>query len=495
MKRIALLASLLVLPVIAVSQELRVTEAIVFKNGLSFVTRQGPLAFKDGEARIVPAPDALLGTLWIAAGERRVDGARASKEEVQVESEATSLAALLDVNAGRKVSLLIDDREYTGKLVQSPAPLVLLQIDGKVHAFNRDSVKSVAFAEAPSLKVSQPESRTVLSIQAQGANESEPATVRYLRYGLSWIPEYTIELLDAERARVTMKATLINDGEDLRDARIRFAVGYPNFQFAHVPSPMTLQQSLQQFLASLAGNAYGNDRFANAMTQQLTVNYTTSNDSDRVLPGPPATGESAEDLFFDDRERVTLAKGERAQVPILSETVPFRHIYQWTVANEITTDQVWHSVSVANRGTTPWTTASALVLSNGKPLAQDTMPYTAAGSSAEVKLTIATDVAVERTEVEVDRKPRDLQRFGYTYDAVVVEGTLTITNFKREAITVDVTKDVEGQSTLREPEGKVTRLALRPKAVNPSERLEWQLPVAAGATRTVKYRYKVWVRE
>jgi hypothetical protein len=41
----------------------------------------------------------------------------------------------------------------------------------------------------------------------------------------------------------------------------------------------------------------------------------------------------------------------------------------------------------------------------------------------------------------------------------------------------------------------VTRLALQPKAVNPSERLEWQLPVAAGATRTVKYRYKVWVRE
>lgn len=500
MKRIALLASLFVLPVIAVSQELRVTEAIVFKNGLSFVTRQGPLAFRDGEARIVPAPDALLGTLWIAAGERRIDGARAWREEVRVESDATSLAALLDANAGKKASLLIDDREYTGKLLASPAPLVLLQIDGKVHAFNRDSVKSVAFAESPSLKEVKTESRSVLSIRASGADGGEPATVRYLRSGLSWIPEYTIELLDAERARVTMKATLINDGEDLRDAHLRFAVGYPNFQFAQVPSPMTLEQTLQQFLAALRGNDFTANRFDNNFVVQVNANYATAIDPDRVLTGPPTTGESAEDLFFYDREHVTLAKGERGQYPILSETVPFRHIYQWTVADDPTpanknADQVWHSISLSNRGTTPWTTAPALVVSNGKPLAQDTMPYTASGSSAEVKLTIATDVAVERAEFEVDRKPRDLQRFGYTYDAVIVEGTLTITNFKREAITVDVTKDIEGQSTLREPEGKATRLALQPKAMNPSERLEWQLPVAAGATRTVKYRYKVWVRE
>ena len=137
----------------------------------------------------------------------------------------------------------------------------------------------------------------------------------------------------------------------------------------------------------------------------------------------------------------------------------------------------------------------ALVMSNGKPLAQDTLAYTAPGARGEVKLTIATDVAVERTETEVERKPRDLERSGYSYDAVIVEGTLTMRSFKRNAITLDVTKNIEGQTILREPEGKVTRLALQPKAVNPSERLEWQVPLPAGGTATVRYRYKVWVRE
>jgi hypothetical protein len=34
-------------------------------------------------------------------------------------------------------------------------------------------------------------------------------------------------------------------------------------------------------------------------------------------------------------------------------------------------------------------------------------------------------LAVERTEAEIEREPRDHQRFGYTHDAVIIEGTLT----------------------------------------------------------------------
>ena len=481
---------------------MRVSEAIVFKNGLAFVTREGSVAFRDGEGRVSPTPDALLGTFWIAAGDRRVDAVRASTETVDVESDATTVAELLKGNPGKKVVLVVDEREHTGKLVASPETLVLLQVDGKVHAFPRDAVKSVAFAEVPSLKIARPESRTLLAIQSKGADGAVPVTMRYLRHGVSWIPEYTVELLDAERARVTMKATLVNDGEELRDTRIRFAVGYPNFSFSRIASPMTLQQSLQEFLTALSGggfSVYGSNRIDNTMMVQMNnamTNYATSSDQDEPgpsVPGAPTTGESAEDLFFYERDAVTLAKGERGLYPILSETVPFRHVYVWTVVSK--SDQVWHSVSLANRGTTPWTTAPALVLSNGKPLAQDTLSYTAPGARASVKLTVATDVAVDSEEKEVERKPRDLERAGYTYDAVTVEGTLTMRSFKRDAITLDVTKTIEGQTLSRDLDGKVTRLALQPRAVNPTERLEWQVPLPAGETRTVKYRYKVWVRE
>ena len=512
--------------------DLPVTEAIVFKNGLAFMTREGTLAFRNDTARVAPAPDALLGTLWIAAGDRVVDVVRASKEDWSSESAATTVAALIDANPGKVATLLVDDRVYTGKLLAAPteseipapsataapwsgtvAPpvdrLVLLEVDGKVTAFPRSSVKTVAFAERPLLRGQVSSSRAVLSLHARGADGPQPATIRYLRSGVSWIPDYTIELLDGRRARVSMRATLINDGETLSDARIRFAVGYPNFGFAGAPSPLTLRQTLAEFLSSLARDPSGSSsRVDNVMSQQVTLNYATNRGDETVFPGPPTTGESAEDLFFYEKSDVTLAKGERALYPILSEVVPFRHLYVWTIPDETEetrgygaaarkplADQVWHSISLTNSGTTPWTTAPALVTVNGKPLAQDTLPYTAAGGRGEMKLTVATDVSVERKEEEVERKPRDLQRAGYTYDAVTIEGTLTARSFKRAAITLDIAKNIAGQSILRDPEAKVTRRAVEPKAVNPSERLEWQLELAAGATRTVRYRYRVWVRE
>jgi hypothetical protein len=79
--------------------------------------------------------------------------------------------------------------------------------------------------------------------------------------------------------------------------------------------------------------------------------------------------------------------------------------------------------------------------------------------------------------------------------APLSEPLATVYPSTRQAITLEVTKEIEGQSTVRAPEGTVTRLAAQPKAVNPNERLEWRVPIAAGATATVRYRYKVWVRE
>jgi hypothetical protein len=499
MKRCAFFVTLALLPIVAAAQ-LRVTRAVVFKNGLAFLMREGTLTFADGRAQVAPAPQALLGTLWITAGGRAIDEVRATKETQETTEPVTSIAALLDANVGKVATLRIGDAEYTGTLLKSVNGLVFINGDGKVSAFDRTSVSSVAFAQSPATSGPAKKSEVTLSIRSKGADAAVPASISYLRNGVSWMPEYSIELLDKEKARLTMQATLINDGEELRDTSVRFTVGYPNFQFSHLPDPMTLQLTLQDFLARLNGGGSDEGRFANVTSQMVNVAGYVN-----LTPAPPATplaGESAEDLFFYERQDVTLAEGERAAYTVLSDTVPYRHIYLWEVPAEVeaTRDaekhggQVWHSIAVTNTGSTPWTTAPALVLSNGKPLAQDTLAYTAAGGRGKVKLTVATDISVEREEVELERKPRDVVRFGSSWDALTVEGTLTMHSYKREPITLSVEKLIEGSTLSRDPEGKVTR-KVRLKAINASERLEWEVPLGAGETKTIKYRYRVWVRE
>lgn len=516
------------LPMIAAepARVMRVGGAIVFKNGLAFMTREGTLAFADGRARIAPAPAALLGTLWITTGARVIDEVRATNEMHDVMQPATSIAALLDANIGKLATIRVGDHEYTGTLMRAAQPdehgtraavmnsdvisarptgVVLINIDGRVHAFDRGQVQWVAFAQQPATSIAVPTAQPELSVRSRGADGAVQATISYLRSGVSWMPEYSITLLDNSKATVTMQATLINDGEDLRDTDVRFAVGFPNFAFSHLPDPMTLELSLKDFLSRLAGDYGREGRFSNVATQQVMVNTLSRADFD----GPVSLdtrlgGDAAEDLFFYNRSGVTLAAGQRALYPILTETVPFRHLYVWEVPAETDetrnasgqkpADQVWHSISLTNSGSTPWTTAPALVISNGKPLSQDTLAYTAAGGRGIVKLTLATDVAVEREEIEVERKPRDLRRAGNDYDAVTIEGTLTIRSYKHDAITLSIDKTVEGTIISHQPEGKVTRRALRPRAINPTERVQWDIPLGPGETKTIKYRYKVWVR-
>jgi hypothetical protein len=70
-----------------------------------------------------------------------------------------------------------------------------------------------------------------------------------------------------------------------------------------------------------------------------------------------------------------------------------------------------------------------------------------------------------------------------------------VRSFKRESVTLNIGKTLEGATISHEPEGKVARRVLKPKAINPTERLEWEILLAPGETKTVKYRYKVWVRD
>ena len=155
------------------------------------------------------------------------------------------------------------------------------------------------------------------------------------------------------------------------------------------------------------------------MGQQLTANFATGGGGEGSLPAPPTMGESAEDLFFYEKEAVTLAKGERGLYPILNEvlsrsvictdgrfrTRPKKRAVMVPLRESRRGSGLAFDRAHEQRHDALDDRAPALMMSNGKPLAQDTLAYTAPGARGEVKLTIATDVAVERTETEVDESP------------------------------------------------------------------------------------------
>lgn len=519
----------------------------VFKNGLGFVVRQGKINLvEDGWGTIHTVPNATFGSLWLAPGDPGVvlEEVIASQADVTKPKSVQSLAELLEANAGKIASITVNDKVYSGEILsfqetpeatplrntrdsgtaysyvppQVPSELFFLKVNDSVMAFRHSQVQFIALGPSPVTKLEVKEKAKLLKFKAKGATSAASITMGYLQKGMGWTPSYLVSLKDDKTAQVTMQAVLINDIEDLLDTDVFFVVGFPNFAVSDIPSPMTLQQTLAEFMASLqsggSSSSYAYGRLDNLRTNRIMAQQANAYEADDTGLDYSTTvneleGNSEEDLFLYNRQHVNLKKGERGTYNVFSSEVPYEHVYQWDVSNILqidddgninrsaapkAEDQVWHSLRLKNVSNVPWTTAPAMTISGNKPIAQDILNYTPKSASTLLKLTVATDVRVERQELETERVQNAKKRYGYDYDAVTVTGTLKVKNFKPTNIKLSIKKTVRGEVITAAELGKPEKLAVAIQAINPTSRITWDIPLKPGEEKTIQYTYKVFVR-
>ena len=514
----------------------------VFKNGLAFITRQGTSEFRDGWAVTENVPNASLGSVWIGALDKgvRLDEVIGYHEETKRPIEAISLEELLEANTGKKAKITWNDNKTVEGVIMSvpkaraarplesvpsadynrydsnpqalpkPASIAIIDTgDGKV-VLNKSSITKIDFSGDFSTTYQSQEKAKRVKFKVSGAKKDATVALSYLQKGITWIPGYLVNIEDPKKARITLKATLINDVEDLDGVDIFFIVGYPNFIYADVLSPLSLEESLTQFMQSLRREGGRDESNLGALTRQR-VSFQYNAPAPRIdynyetMPELPGAGE--EDLFFYSKESAGIKKGERAEYQIFSSDVDYRHVYEWEVPDTINVDlrgnqrdsqnaqdkeQVWHSIKLTNATKYPWTTAPAFVISQWKPLAQDTLNYTSRNSSTNLKMTIATDVKHERQEHETDRQ-RDLKLYNYSYDLVTVKGDLKIKNLKDKEITMEIKKKTTGEVIEASHKGKIEKIAEGLRGVNQNSIVSWEIPLKAGEEVNVVYRYKVYI--
>ena len=548
------IATLAAYPGEAPDNELKTSAVAAFKNGLAFVIKQGDVRLENGVGKITTIPKATLGSLWISPNDTgtSLDEVVAYRYKVARQQNLTALADVLLANAGRTVTVGYgNQKEYTGEIVgvrEAPAPespasaesplaiesanltpsasprvapeFLLLKSEGKVLALYFRSITQVTFPADPVLQTRQEEQRQALRFKIRGATGHGNLTMGYLENGLGWTPSYLISLQDDKTAQITMQAVIVDDAEDLKNADVFFVVGVPNFAYAHIPSPMALQQTLLDFMQA-ANRRDGSARYSNAIMGQAV------NLDEGVTVGGPSSpapsfesavenlaGSPEEDLFLYSRNGVTLARGERGTYNVFSASIDYEHVYQWEVQDQPRVDgfgnvqnnqisgssdqadrnSIWHALRVKNTTKFPWTSAPAMVISGTKPVSQDTLPYTPKGATSTLKLTIATDIRATHGEQEVDRTQNVPRRRGYTYDQVTVEGTLKIKNYKTKDVRLSIAKTLRGSVDSQTDEGKSEKLGEAIAVDNPMSRLTWEITLKPGEERSIRYRYKIWLR-
>jgi hypothetical protein len=527
--------------------DLKAVSVAAFKNGLAFVVRQGDVPLENGVGKIAPIPAATLGSLWITSNDAKVtlDEVVAYRYNVTGHQNLTALADLLLANAGKVVTVRYGDQmEYTGEIVgfREPEPaaelgpiisvesasprsphifpeVLLLKVESKLIALRIGNLIEVTLPPDPVLQIPKDEERKALRFRVKGAGSHANLTMGYLENGVGWTPSYMLLLQDEKTALITMQAVVIDDAEDLKDTDLFFVVGVPNFAYAHIPSPMALQQTLLDFeqaairkeggtIGGVASNALMAQRVAMVADERLAGSASLEAAVEELQGAPE------EDLFLYTRSGVTLAKGERASYNVFSGSVNYEHIYQWEVqdaprvdaygnvsnyqtaqgSDQAARNNIWHALRVKNTTKFPWTSAPALVISGTKPVSQDTLPYTPKGAVSNLKLTIATDIRSSHDEREVTRQQSVLRRRGMSYDEVTVEGTLIVKNYKSKEVRLNIEKTLRGSVESQTDGGKAEKLGEAISVDNPMSRLTWEITLKPGEERSITYRYKVLVR-
>jgi len=497
----------------------------VFKNGLGFFIREGTVHLKEGWAVTEYVPNASLGSLWISSLDRDsiLEEVIGFKEGLQRTFEAISIEELLASNIGKKVKITYGDKIIEGTIKSVPearesdrlqpklAAIVILDTgDGEV-VLNKSNISKVEFPKGFSASYLSKEKAKRIKFKVATSKKGAKLGLSYLQKGINWVPSYLINLEDSKKARVTMNATLINDAEDLEDVDFFFVVGYPNFLYADVLSPMALEESITQFIQGLRREGRQEDVGGMMAITRQRADFRESGTLSNLdygyetIKGLPGAAE--EDLFLYHKEKISIKKGERGYYPIFFDEVDYKHIYEWEIPDTINVDprgyprseqqkkekeHVWHSVKLSNSTKYPWTTAPAFVVSGWKPLAQDTINYTPKNAKTNLKLTVATDVKHDRHEYEIDRQ-RDVKIYNHNYDLVTVKGELSIKNHKNKEITMEIKKRLTGEATEVSHKGKIEKIAEGLRGVNQNSSISWEIPLKAGEEMNVTYKYKVYI--
>src|SRR4030095_15484536 len=101
-----------------------------------------------------------------------------------------------------------------------------------------------------------------------------------------------------------------------------------------------------------------------------------------------------------------------------------------------------HKIRLTNSAALPLTTAPVLILQDERVLAQGTMLYTPSGATGDLEIGKSVDIQVTRSETEASRTPNAVRINTESYSRVDLTGSIKLTNYRKEAVDVEVTREV-----------------------------------------------------
>ncbi|MBN2296463.1 MAG: hypothetical protein JXM70_28800 [Pirellulales bacterium] len=485
----------------------RTHSVAVFKNGLGFFMRRGDVRLRDGWCVAKQIPPAAFGTLAIYSHDENqiVDIVGSGSGEVvefdgrdaadDVETKRKRLNASLNLKVQLHYKHKGEDRNAAGKLVSVGPKFAVLDSGTNSFAVPVDGIRKIQILELP-LRI-----HTVSEDKKSG--DKARLGMAYLRKGITWIPEYTLKVIDEETAELTLRGTVVNEAEDLVHTDVHLVVGVPHFVHTEYMAPIAVGQVIRAIGSSMAPKA--------AMTQQMmnraalvgnnyvqikpegVVNREISQPDDTLKKAvgnlPQLGGAAATDYTVYTKKDLTLRRGEKAIVTLFVKKIKYSHIYRWSPPSAMR-----HSLVLHNQTDTPLTTGPCLAISNGRPLSEDLLKYTPKGGNGDLPVTAAINISHHKSEREIERKLKaHSPSTNVHFDLVTLEGKLTLRNYEKRAVRIVIDNPIPGKPIDADDKGCMSVDPAKLKLLERAGSIEWTVEIEPGQDKTLTYRYERYV--
>ena len=383
--KLSLLLPILFFTLTLTASEFKTHSVAIFKDGSAFVIKKGNVATQDGIFRLEDdLPQALFGTLWVHSPTKKLSGVASYLDKVDHSNEANNIANSIRGNVGKSAKYYLHPvkkedpvESFEGKIKAVVGTLVTIKSGSNYTTLPINRIHRVDFKEEPNLDWKSKIEKRILEVSFLNKNKSQPIEFMYLQKGIGWLPNYLIEVKGEEKAMMTLRATVVNDVENIEDAEVHFVVGVPSFLYANMTSPLVATEAVVNMLGRIGhvqpSNPtlnFGATEFSNSIGS-ANINYgnrqelsTLGLSSEQSLEGT-----SMEDLFYYTKQKVNLKKGGRGFFEVFRKEIPISHLYEVQLApnhpqggnyrtefafNPETKNPVWHSIKIKNPTDAPF---------------------------------------------------------------------------------------------------------------------------------------------
>lgn len=477
------------------------TRAVLFKNGLGWITEEGRGKGEGEWMTTTLHGHPLLGTLAVAS---RTAGSLLEVKAIppRVFQPLGNLPQATRTISGQ-VEVTASGRTITGRLagvttLVGTEPLLVVDANQGTQLLPFSKVERVTAARKPEeLGLASAEAIPSLQVRVGKKEEVFHLVSTYLSRGIGWMPTYRLVLNEGGKGTLSLTAEVVNDALDLASVEVHFATGEGVFLFSRTDSPLfsdtvqpaTVMDAVVEGLNLNVNKWVSNNPASYDVTQTQEVTRPTQ-EQGVVPPG--------EETYLYGPVQLSLKKGERVLVPLATASVPAGLIYYWKVPLHVDqppeNNNVLLSVMLVNETPFPLTTGPLLVLHQGHPVGQGIITYTHAGEEALIPIAVGSTLTGIVSEWEVDRAKSTATFRGTRYDKVTMKGALKLKNTKKENIKARIEKPVLGKVISVSRSGKSTEQFLSPYDPNPKSNIVWSLELKGGETAQLEYCYDLLVQ-